>query len=171
MIYFNGFSLFGEEKLFENWLEKSDFCVTGFSFGAQKAVELALDSNQRIDKLQLFSPAFFNDKDLKFKRMQMMFWNKNQAEYANNFLKNCAFPSGVDLLQFHKIGSTSELDSLLNYVWEESKLQRLIDRNIKIEVFLGGCDEIIDSNKAKEFFDQFAEVYFFKHAGHCLLER
>ena len=171
MIYFNGFSLLGEEKIFDDWLEKNDFCVAGFSFGAQKAVEFTLNSNQRVDKLQLFSPAFFNDKDVKFKRMQMMFWNKNQHEYSNNFLKNCAFPSDLDLLKFHKIGTTLELDSLLNYSWEESKMQKLIDRNIKIEVFLGGSDAIIDSKKAKEFFYQFAEVYFFKHAGHCLFDR
>ena len=43
-----------------------------FSCRAIKAFEEVLNSNQRVDKLQLFSPAFFKLND-KFRRMQLMF--------------------------------------------------------------------------------------------------
>ena len=41
-------------------------------------------------------------------------------------------------------------------------------RRIKIEVFLGQNDKIIDSLAAKDFFKEFATVYYFKDKGHLL---
>lgn len=169
MIYFSGFSLANESNLFDQWLEKTDFCVAGFSFGGQKAIEYALCSPQRIDKIQLFSPAFFNDKDEKFKRMQLMFFQKDPVVYTKNFLENVAYPKeDLDLSSYVVDGSFDELKQLLTYHWDEQNLQTLIDKNIKIEIFLGGADKIIDSMAAREFFGKFGEVYFIKKAGHSL---
>jgi hypothetical protein len=43
-----------------------------------------------------------------------------------------------------------------------------MDKGTKIEIFLGGVDKIIDSSKAKEFFKDFATVYYIKEKGHLL---
>lgn len=171
MKYFGGFCLDGEKEIFNPWIHDTDFSVCGFSYGAQKALEYTLVSEDRIDTLQLFSPAFFNDKDSKFKRMQLMFWNKDSTEYSKNFLANCAFPSDFDIGKFYKKGDISELEALLNYQWDQQKLQKICDKNIKIEVFLGGNDLIIDANKTKDFFDEFAQTYFLKQAGHLLFSQ
>ena len=57
--YFNGFSLQNEEELFSEYLLQSELCVAGFSYGAQKAFEYVYKSKERIDRLILLSPAFF----------------------------------------------------------------------------------------------------------------
>ena len=62
-LYFSGFSLKGEKELFKEYIIENDFTVSGFSYGAQKAVEYVLSTDNRVDLLQLFSPAFFNKKD------------------------------------------------------------------------------------------------------------
>ena len=166
-MYFNGFSLKNEEELFSQYLISTDFTVAGFSYGAIKAIEYALNSEKRIDRLQLFSPAYFNDKDIKYKRMQLMYFKKDSRMYCDNFLKNSGFPQGV-LSRYFRQGDYSELEELLNYVWDGNKLQKLVDKNIKIEVFLGSDDKIIDSNEALEFFRKFSEVYYIKEKGHIL---
>lgn len=168
-LYFSGFCLENEEELFQEYKIQSQYCVSGFSYGAQKAFEHALESKQRIDTLQLFSPAFFQDKDEKYKRMQLMFFNKNPQEYCKNFLQNCQLGSKeVDMQNYFVMGSSEELQSLLYYEWDKEKLQKLLEKNIKIEVYLGSEDKIIDSHKAKDFFKQFSTVYFFKNKGHIL---
>ena len=93
MTYFSGFCLHGEEALFERFLMRNDFCVAGFSYGAIKALNYALTSQKRIDTLQLFSPAFFHDKDAKFKKLQTLSFSKNPQGYCETFLKNVASPS------------------------------------------------------------------------------
>ena len=69
MKFFSGFCLEGEEKLFDDFTCKNDFCVVGFSYGAQKALEYTLTCRERVDKLQLISPAFFQNKQEKFKKL------------------------------------------------------------------------------------------------------
>ena len=66
------------------------------------------------------------------------------------------------------MGTFEELEELLNYQWSEEKLQRLVDKGTIIEVYLGKVDKIIDSQKAKEFFRNFATVYYIKEKGHLL---
>ena len=77
MRFYSGFSLSNDKQLFEPYLKESEFCVAGFSYGAIKAFNDTLNSKTRVDTLQLFSPAFFQDKNEKFKRMQMMYINKD----------------------------------------------------------------------------------------------
>ena len=166
--YFSGFCFFYESELFDEYLEKSDFTVCGFSYGAIQAFEEVLNSNQRVDKLQLFSPAFFQTSNDKFKRMQLMFFKKDANSYCENFLKNVLNPTNKDISKYFQMGTFEELEELLNYVWSEEKLQRLVDKGTIIEVYLGEVDKIIDSQKAKEFFRNFATVYYIKEKGHLL---
>lgn len=166
--YFNGFSLKDEEELFEQYINQNDFTISGFSYGAIKAFEYVLGEEKRVDTLQLFSPAFFQTQDKKFKRMQLMFFKKDAQEYCNNFLKNIAYPETFDTTKYFTQGSFEELEELLNYTWDEKKLKEIVSRGIKIEVYIGGKDKIIESETAKDFFKNYATVYYIKEKGHIL---
>ena len=166
--YFSGFCFFEESELFQDYIIQNDFTVSGFSFGAIKAFEELLLSNNRVDKLQLFSPAFFQTKDEKFKRTQVMYFKKDANAYCQTFLSNVLSPLDLDISKYFKLGSIEELQELLYYEWSEEKLQKLIEKGVKIEVYLGGNDKIIDASKAQEFFKEFATVYYIKEKGHLL---
>lgn len=166
-MYFSGFSLKNEQKLFTEYIEKSDFVVSGFSYGAIQALKYVLSTNQRVDKLQLFSPAYFNDKDKKYKRMQLMYFKKDPSTYCNNFLQNAGFSQGLQTRYF-QMGTFEELEELLNYDWTSEKLEKVLEKSIIIEVFLGSEDQIIDSQEALDFFRKFSEVYYIKNKGHIL---
>lgn len=170
--YFSGFCLKDEEELFDEYLIKNDFTVSGFSLGAQRAFEYVYEKvisrKSRIDKLQLFSPAFFQDKDKKFKRMQLMYFKKDAVSYCNNFLKNIAYPADKELESCFELGTYEELDFLLSYEWNSEKLQNLLDNGVEIEVYLGEKDKIIDSANAKDFFIPYSTVFYIKNAGHIL---
>ncbi|WP_044415094.1 pimelyl-ACP methyl ester esterase BioV [Halarcobacter anaerophilus] len=166
--YFSGFCLENEKELFKEYLCEKSLCVAGFSYGAIKAFEYVYNSDSRVDLLQLFSPAFFQTMDKKTKRLQLMFFKKDKDEYIKNFLKNVSFPSNIEMKKYFKEGTSLELEELLNYTWDKEKLQKFVDRGIKIEVFLGQKDKIIDSKGAKEFFKDFATVYYIKEKGHIL---
>ena len=167
-LYFSGFSLCNEKNIFKEYSEENDFTVSGFSYGSIKAFEYVLNSDNRIDKLQLFSPAFFQNKDQKYKRLQLMFFNKDQDMYCKNFLENVCSNSTIDLSAYLKPGTQKELEELLYYNWKKSDLQILVNKGIKIEVFLGKDDKIIDSSEAFTFFKEFSTVYFIKDKGHIL---
>jgi len=165
MRYFNGFCLKGEEVLFEPYFIKSDFTVAGFSYGAIHAFEYALTCKERIDTLQLFSPAFFEDRDVKFKKVQTLCFAKNPDAYCKTFLQNCA---PISLEPFFLQGTLQELETLLYYTWDTSKLALLQSKGITIEVYVGEKDAIIHALHVKDFFVPFASVYYFKEVGHCL---
>ena len=166
--YFSGFCFFEESELFQDYIIQNDFTVSGFSFGAIKAFEEVLTSNNRVDKLQLFSPAFFQTQNEKFKRTQIMYFKKDANAYCQTFLSNVLSPLDLDISKYFKLGSIEELQELLYYEWSEEKLQKLIEKGVKIEVYLGGNDKIIDASKAQEFFKEFATVYYIKEKGHLL---
>ena len=166
--YFSGFCFENESELFEDYLIKNDFTVSGFSYGAIKAFEEVLNSEERVDRLQLLSPAFFQNFDEKFKRTQLMYFKKDSDSYIEIFSKNVIFPKNIDISKYFKIGTVEELEELLFYQWSEEKLQKVVDRGTKIEVYLGSEDKIIDALKTKEFFQKFATVYYIKDKGHLL---
>jgi hypothetical protein len=169
-LYFSGFCLENEDELFQEYLIQNDYTLSGFSYGAIQALEFALQSSSmdiRIDLLQLFSPSFFNDKDEKYKRMQLIYFNKDSKKYCDNFLQNSGF-SKKQVKKYFLQGRYEELETLLNYTWDTNKLQMLINNGTKIEVYLGEDDKIINSQKALEFFVNFSEVYFIKNKGHIL---
>ena len=168
MKFFSGFCLANEQELFTSYLNQSDFTAAGFSYGAIKAFEYAFTCKERIDTLQLFSPAFFGDKDAKFKKLQTLSFSKNSDFYTQNFMQNSVYPSTFDMQPFFKKGSIEELNELLHYTWNEERLHSLKERGIKIEVYVGEQDTIIDALHVKDFFVPFASVYYLKRVGHIL---
>jgi hypothetical protein len=169
-LYFSGFCLENEKELFKEYMIENDYTINGFSYGAIKAFEFALASSAmdiRVDLIQLFSPSFFNDKDEKYKRMQLIYFKKDSQIYCDNFLKNSGFNKAQSKKYFVN-GKYEELNELLNYQWNQKKLQMLVDNGTKVEIYLGEKDKIIDSQKALEFFVDFSEVYFIKNKGHIL---
>jgi len=167
-LFFSGFSLGNERELFEEKIDPAPFCISGFSYGAIKAYRHATQSGRRVDRLQLFSPAFFQDKDAKYKRLQMMFYQKDREAYTKTFLQNCASPSPIDLSPYLCDGTPEELRELLEFEWDPEGLQKLVKNGTTLEVHLGADDRIIDAEKALEFFRPFATVYFYKNCGHIL---
>lgn len=166
--YFNGFSLQGEAPLFKAYLLESDFCVAGFSYGAQQALEFVYRSERRVDRLILLSPAFFQQSKKSFVRTQLRYFDANREAYVAQFLKNVAYPSDIDLSPYLVPGSREALDSLLNYVWDEEKIREILERGTIIELFLGEKDRIIDAKAALDFFSPLVTVYYIKDAGHLL---
>jgi len=170
-LYFSGFCLENDKELFKEYLEVGTFNIAGFSYGAIRAFEYALNevqNNKRVQKLQLFSPAFFQDQSKKYKRLQLMFFKKDEQAYKNNFIQNIAKPSDINLDKYLSLGTYEQLDTLLNYEWKKEDFELLLNKGVKIEVYLGSDDKIINSSNALEFFRQFAEVYFIKNVGHIL---
>ncbi|WP_331775838.1 pimelyl-ACP methyl ester esterase BioV [Sulfurospirillum sp. 1612] len=168
MKYFSGFCFKGESKLFEDWLEVCDFCVAGFGMGAIDAFEYALQSETRIDKLQLFSPVFFQNRSEIFKKNQIERFLKNPDNYCSDFINRAQYPYHDDLSIYRKHSTKEVLKKALYYVWDQEQIKRLCERNTAIEVYLGGLDQILDTTAALEFFTPFADVYFMKNAGHLL---
>jgi len=168
MKYFNGFSLQNEASLFRDYLTEDAHTVAGFSYGAQQALEYAYASETRIDRLILLSPAFFQTQKTSFVRAQLRYFEAGQEAYVTQFLKNVAYPSSLELDKYLHLGSKEELHALLTYVWEEEKIQTLLDRGVTIEVFLGASDRIIHAEDALHFFNKQCITYSIKNAGHIL---
>lgn len=164
--FFSGFGFKNEKELFNEFLNESNFCVAGFSYGAQKAIKYALQTDDRIDLIQLFSPAFFDDKSDSFKKAQLFSYSKDSIRYMQSFYQKIS--RGLDLSKFFGDHSKEELKELLEFRWEEP-LKEVLLKDIEIEVFLGKEDEIINSNKALELFSKYGSVYFFKDRGHLLV--
>jgi len=170
MKFFSGFSLQNESYLFEDYIKDSDYTVCGFSYGAIKALEdvkQKLESSQRVDTLQLFSPAFFQSKDTKFKRLQLMAYRKNEDVYLNQFLNSCFYPHEKKIVE-RSTTVIDELEELLNYEWSLEELKKLTEKGVNIEVYLGSDDAIVDADAAKEFFIDVATITYIKDANHFL---
>lgn len=173
-MFFSGFSFSGEKELFKDYIVENNFTISGFSFGAIRAFDMAikmLEENKRVDLIQLFSPAFFEDKDEKFKRLQLMFFKKDEKKYCDNFIDNTIYPNSNikdEVRSYFKLGTYDELEELLYHKWSLDKIEYLKKQNINIEIYLGEKDKIIDSLKAKDFFVNYGEIYFIKNVGHIL---
>ena len=168
MKYFNGFSLQNEEELFSTYLLNSDYCVAGFSYGAQQAFEYVYHAKERIDRLILLSPAFFQTQKPSFTRTQLRYFEAGKEDYVKQFLANVTYPSSLDLSNYLKVGTNEELEALLTYVWDKKKIQEVLDRGTTIEVFFGQDDKIIDAQQAFDFFAPLTTTYFVKGVGHLL---
>ncbi len=165
MIYFSGFCLKDEAKLFENYLEDKELVVSGFSAGAIDAFEYCQTTTSRVDKLQLISPAFFQNKEKRFITNQLLYFEKNKELYKEQFFKNIT-NTNIDI--YKTDGKKQHLKKLLNFVWEKDKLKKIKDKGIQIELFLGLNDKIIDSDEVAIFFKDIATVYLYKNKGHIL---
>ena len=170
MKFFSGFSLQNESYLFTDYIKNSDYTVCGFSYGAIKAFEYSknqIENGNRVDTLQLFSPAFFQSKDTKFKRLQLMAYRKNKDIYLNQFLNSCFYPYEKKIVE-NSATSIDELDELLNYEWGIDTLKALSLKGVTIEGYLGGEDVIVDSKAAKDFFIDVATITYIKEGNHFL---
>jgi len=157
-----------ESFLFDRFLKKSSYSVAGFSLGAIEALEFVSSSKDRVDLIQLFSPAFFQDKDESFKNGQISAFLKNESLYKEIFFKNIAYPSSLDLSDYYKKESVDRLKYLLNYRYLPHIFDDLKIRGVEIEVYLGSLDKIIDPIKTKSFFQEFATIIEIKRGGHIL---
>jgi hypothetical protein len=171
MKFYSGFSLKNEHHYFKDFINPSEYSVCGFSYGAIKAfhfITQQLNAGKRVDTLQLFSPAFFQTKAEKFKKLQLIGYRKNSEKYLNEFISLCFSPYEKKIIE-HDKSTIEELEELLYYEWNRDKLKYLVQRGINIEVYLGGEDKIIDVTGAREFFLEVATVTYIKDANHFLL--
>jgi alpha-beta hydrolase superfamily lysophospholipase len=168
MKFYSGFALRGEEELFREYLTGSEFEVAGFSYGAIKALERVLESESRVDRLTLLSPAFFQREDEKFKRVQLINFKRDKDAYIENFLKNVSYPSMLDLSRYLAKATYEELEELLSYEYKRDDLQRLVQKGVKIDIYIGGEDRITDVAGIEEFFREFATINLIKKGGHIL---
>jgi len=172
MKFFSGFCVDVDKKFFSDYIEDKEFVVAGFSYGAQKALDYAINSSQRIDKLQLLSPAFF-DYNEKLINLNLNAFKKDKKSYIKNFLTKAGINEWrmenkewrIDITNL-EIRECNENDLLKLFTFEWKKIEKIKD--IKIEVFLGEYDRIIALKKAYEFFKNYADVYFIKKADHFL---
>ena len=169
MIFYSGFSLTNEAHFFDKFLENSDYTVSGFSYGAIKAARYASESKRRIDTLQLFSPAFFQTKKESFRRLQLTAFNNDPEIYLDRFIQGCFAPSPVQDIEV-TTGTIEELDELLHYVWDDTLMRSIVKKGIRIEVYLGLEDKIIDAQAARDFFLPFATVTSIRQGNHFLQE-
>ena len=170
MQFFSGFSLTNESYLFEEYIDKSKYSVSGFSYGAIRAltfVKQELKKGNRIDRLQLFSPAFFQSKDAKFKKLQLLSYRKNKDIYLKQFLNACFAPYERKIVENVQT-RVEELEELLRYEWNTDELEFLVSKGVVIEVYLGGKDAIVDAISSKNFFINHSTVTYIKEANHFL---
>ena len=170
MQFFSGFSLQNEAYLFANYIKDTEYTLCGFSYGAIFALEETLQHLKqgiRVDSLILLSPAFFQDKLKKFQRLQVLSYQKNKDAYMEQFLSACFAPYSAKIVE-QKETKVEELEELLTYQWSIEDLTFIEQSGVKIEVYLGGEDKIIDAQKAKDFFLQYSTVTYIKDANHFL---
>ncbi len=170
MKFYSGFSLKNDEHFFKEYINYSEYTVSGFSYGAIKAfkyVKEQLDLGKRVDTLQLFSPAFFQTKSVKFKRMQTMSFKKDSSSYLNLFISSSFSPYHNKYIE-NVEANILDLNELLSYEWIVSELLRLRNSGVKIEIYLGGKDTIIDIEGARKLFVQVSTLTYIKDANHFL---
>ncbi|MEA3491670.1 MAG: pimelyl-ACP methyl ester esterase BioV [Campylobacterota bacterium] len=168
MKFFDGFSLRGGEELFSAYLDESDFTIAGFSYGAQQAFEATYHSRERVEKLVLLSPAFFQTEQKSFVRTQLRYFDHNKEAYIQQFLDNVSYPSDIDLSPYLEVGDRDTLNALLTYQWDSDRILEVLDRGTQIEVYIGGRDKIIRSSDAFDLFSTLTVTYLIKDVGHIL---
>lgn len=170
MIFHSGFSLCNDRAFFDPFLKVSDYTVAGFSYGAIHAARYAETSKERIDTLQLFSPAFFQTKKESFRRLQMGGYLKDPAAYTEKFIESCFSPCPLGVVDLDSGANEEQLRELLYFVWEEGLMRSIRNKGIRIEVYLGLEDRVIDVQGAREFFIPYATVTSINRANHFLQE-
>lgn len=167
MQFYSGFCLRNESRFFDSRLRNDAYTVAGFSYGAVKAAKHVMQSRARIERLQLFSPAFFRDKSEAFKRLQIKAYRRDSSAYVSRFIENCFLPFAPSDIEITDDGIEA-LETLLYFEWPETLLKTLTERGVRIEVYLGAKDAVIDADAAREFFARYATVYYMKGANHFL---
>lgn len=169
MKFYSGFSLEEDRCFFDPFLNVSDFTIAGFSYGAIKAARYAAEARERIDTLQLFSPAFFQTKKESFRRLQMSGYFKDSERYLENFITSCFAPLPKSPIKFGE-NSAEALEELLYFEWTKELMETIRSKGIRIEVYLGLEDQVIDVEGAREFFLPYATVTSIRKGNHFLQE-
>lgn len=168
MKFFSGFCFQNEMKLFAPFAKiDSKYTISGFSYGAIKAFNEAFDllsQNKRIQTLNLFSPAFFQNQKESFKKAQILGFKKDSKQYIKTFLSLCGNPPSC----YFKEGKLEELEELLFFEWNQERLRFLQTHQVQINIFIGGEDKIISPQCVREFFTPFGIVHYHKSLNHCL---
>lgn len=167
MRFYSGFALADDQHFFDPYLRHSEYTVAGFSYGAIKAAQYAADAHERIDTLQLFSPAFFQTKKESFRRLQMGGYFKDAERYLDNFITSCFAPSPSKPITLGSNDAES-LQELLYFEWTGELMESIRAKGIIIEVYLGLDDQVIDVTGAREFFLPYATVTSIKRGNHFL---
>lgn len=168
MIFYSGFSLKNEESFFDSYIQKSDYTVAGFSYGAIKAALFTSNAHHRIDTLQLFSPAFFQTKNDPFKKLQLKGFVRSPQAYREQFLMSCFAPYPAIDVELNYEDNEENLKELLYFEWSSKLMNSIISKGIVIEVYLGLEDRIIDPLGAREFFLPYATVTSVRTGNHFL---
>ncbi len=171
MRFFSGFGFANEWILFKDFLDRGEYTVAGFSYGAQKALRYVLElyrKGERIQKLQLLSPAYFNGLSRSIKQKEIVNFAKNPGTYMRFFYKKALYPATIDIKPFIKEPTLAELKELLFFEWRGEELQELRDGKVEIEIYLGELDKIVDTSKAHQFFKEYGVSYLIKGVGHLL---
>jgi hypothetical protein len=169
MTFYSGFSLTNEKHFFDSYIIESDYTIAGFSYGAIKAARHTVNSTSRIDTLQLFSPAFFQTAKSSFKRLQLASFTSDPEHYRERFLHGCFAPCEVQPLDLIN-GTIDQLEEVLNFVWDDLLLEKILAKGIRIEVYLGMKDHIVDASAARNFFLRYATVISMPNGNHFLQE-
>jgi hypothetical protein len=169
MKFFNGFCFKSEDELFASYIGSGSFVVSGFSYGAKKAIDYVDSCKTRVDKLVLLSPIFFLDRDESFKEAQLTAYENSREIYRKIFYKNVLYPLEIDISKYKTDGTIDELKELLYYEYDKKILENIKDRGTKIEVYIGAKDKIINADIATTFFKEFATVHMLNSYGHLLL--
>lgn len=168
MKFFSGFCFENEKGLFTPLIElEGEYTLNGFSYGAILAFKEALkaiQNRQRVQVLNLFSPAFFQDRKPSFLKAQILGFKKDSQTYIQNFLSLCGNPPPC----YFKKGTLEELEELLFFQWREEELSFLQKKGVQINVFIGGKDLILSPEATMRFFAPYCVVYFYKALNHCL---
>lgn len=176
-MHFNGLFFQKEIKFLKIFNNRGIYDISGFGFGTQKAYDeafLKVSRGERVNRLVLFSPAFFgeigqitqSDRDLQIKAFK-----KNKWTYGYNLLR---LMEGENMREnfipkkFIFEMQLPDLYSMLNYVWDAKKLEMLAYMGVITEVYLGGRDKTINVSKVSDFFAPHSVVYLFKQANHFL---
>ncbi|MDD2830499.1 MAG: pimelyl-ACP methyl ester esterase BioV [Sulfuricurvum sp.] len=170
MIFYSGFSLKNETHYFDNFLEKSLYSVAGFSYGSIKAAHYALEATHRIDTLQLFSPAFFQTQTEAFKKLQLKGFVRSPQGYRESFLINCFSPYPVHDVELNHEDNEENLRELLYFEWTNELMEAIRSKGVRIEVYLGLEDRVIDVASTREFFLPYATVTSIRRGNHFLQE-
>jgi hypothetical protein len=159
MKFFSGFCLKNEKNLFKDYLVECELCVAGFSKGAQEALKYVVNSSQRIELLQLFSPAFFKIND-KYVDYNLKAFKKDKRKYIKNFLEKAGLENN-ELIDYDC--DFKNLEELFKFDWNLIK-----DAKCRIEIYIGSKDKIISVKEAYDFFKNYGMVYYIKDANHFL---
>ncbi len=170
MRFYSGFALKKDQVFFENYLKHSAYTVAGFSYGAIKAARYTAETSERVDTLQLFSPAFFQTKKESFKRLQMGGYLKDPNHYLENFVTSCFAPYPVTAINLAENDAES-LRDLLYFEWTCELMETIRTKGTAIEVYLGLDDHVIDVLGAREFFLPYATVISIRRGNHFLQEK